>query len=58
MGDHNEWEKGRPYLRLAGVLLTICMLLLGTGGYLLVRQIPIDDQERQQPGAAFVPFSR
>lgn len=48
MGDHNEWEKGRPYLRLAGVLLTICMLLLGTGGYLLVRQIPIDDQERQQ----------
>lgn len=48
MGENTRGGASRLYRRLVGVLLTICMLLLGTGGYLLVRQIPIDDQERQQ----------
>lgn len=48
MGENDERERGLPYRRLFGVLLTICMMLLAAGGYLLVRQIPADDQDRQQ----------
>lgn len=48
MGENTRGGASRLYRRLVGVLLVFCVLLLGTGVYLLAQQDSADGQNRQQ----------
>ena len=48
MGENTRGGASRLYHRLVGVLLVFCVLLLGTGVYLLAQQDSADGQNRQQ----------
>ena len=48
MGENTRGGASRLYRRLVGVLLVFCVLLLGTGVYLLAQQDSADGQNRPQ----------
>lgn len=48
MGENTRGGASRLYRRLVGVLLVFCVLLLGTGVYLLAQPDSADGQNRQQ----------